>query len=334
MKVDVTVIGSGVTGLTVAHVLSRDLSVCVIEKEDRLGGLAWQLGCKATDVCLYCGVCHALNMKAAGRSPLAESFPVRLNENIVSVHRVNDRLLLATSRQEEIETRCVVLATGVRPYPAEKTSNLGYRKYPAVFTGFDIEQGLNEGILDIFASYRYVAFIQCVGSRSFKEKRGYCSRVCCRYALRIAENLKYRYPDLTIDFFYMDLQLLGGKKEKLEEIARSRVRLCRFIPFRTEEQGGKLALMFENETKVVRELYDAVILSVGMIPSTDTLELGRLFQINFRSDGFIRNYGQGKSSRNNVYVAGTAWGPNDIEGSIRDARRVAETVVREVKTGG
>ena len=56
---------------------------------------------------------------------------------------------------------------------------------------------------------RRIAFIQCVGSRDEHAGRGYCSQVCCRYALRLARLLRSRLPEAEITIYKMDIQTCG-----------------------------------------------------------------------------------------------------------------------------
>ncbi|MCX6090338.1 MAG: FAD-dependent oxidoreductase, partial [Candidatus Atribacteria bacterium] len=187
MRYDVAIIGAGVAGLSAARALCPTLDVVVLEEEKLPGGLAWQLGCKATDECLYCGVCHGINLKRDLSETSDFCFDYHPGVTILAVRKFGEEFILTREGGEEVETSSILVATGVRPFDARLTSNLGYGTLPGVFTGYDIEKSLNtEGIQRFSTSHR-IAFIQCVGSRNFLKKRGYCSQVCCRYALRIAE---------------------------------------------------------------------------------------------------------------------------------------------------
>ncbi len=334
---DIVVIGSGVSGLSVARGLyNQGLDVLVVERNDTVGGTAWSLGCKATHECLSCGICRVVEQK---RELESQGFPGTLKKNtgISTVEREGNGFFIKTEK-EEFRARCIVVATGIEPYPAEQAANLGFGTYPGVFSGIDLERELNEKGLEACAAFERVAFIQCVGSRSFKEKRGYCSQVCCCYALRLCENLKYRFPEMQIDMYYMDLQLLGEKKDTLKRIARERVELFRHLPFRIERVDGEdeispLLLRFEDPEKVTRSRYDAVVLSVGMIPSSGTRDIARKLQLTQDTNGFIKNLGGGKTSAPGIFVTGGAWGPTDVQGCLRDAAVTSETILVSLREG-
>lgn len=322
MTYDLVIIGGGVAGLTLAQTLQDRLKVLVIE-ESSLGGLSTDLGCKATDECLYCGVCQFINLQ---KELFFKKFDVLEGRKITFLDKSGREFQIKTEKGERITSHLLVVATGASPLEIKSLPLLGGGKFPRVYSGWDIERGLNEGIISSFRDFSSLAFIQCAGSRNFKEKRGYCSQVCCRYALRIAENLKFSYPQINIDFYYMDLQILGKKKGKLWEIA-DKVNLIRHLPYEVKEREGKLSLVFE-EQGVERKDYDAVILSVGMIPSSGTKEIGRWLGLNFDSTGFIKSYGEGHTSCKGVFVCGTACGPKDIETTREETQMVAEEIWR------
>jgi len=324
---DIAIIGAGVAGLTAARFLSPHVKVVVIESEKQLGGLAWQLGCKATDTCLYCGVCHSVNLKRDLGDLSFLPFEVITGHPLLAMAKNNENYLLTLKNGQPITARSILIATGIQPFDARHASQYGYGTFPRVYTGVEIEKNLNTIGVEAFASYQKIAFIQCVGSRNFKEKRGFCSRVCCRYALRIAEDLGYRFPHLHIDMYYMDLQMLGGKKEKLSDISQHRVKLIRHLPYRVESPQGKPVLWFEDDRQVTQAEYDAVILSVGMVPGPGTAAIVDILRVNVDDAGFIKDYGEGDTSRERIYVCGAASGPKDIETTIAEGKKIAGRIL-------
>ncbi|MCX7668294.1 MAG: FAD-dependent oxidoreductase [Atribacterota bacterium] len=324
MDFDVLILGGGVAGLKTAEYLQDDFHVVVLEENTAVGGLAFQLGCKATSECLYCGVCRALSVKR--KEP---GFPVFSGRRVREIQNKGETFFLTTDR-EVLEGKFLVIATGASPYDARGLPNLGWKKFSNVYTGFEIETNLNHGALQRFAHFEKIAFVQCAGSRNFKEKRGYCSQVCCRYALRLSENLLFLYPQLEVDFYYMDLQIVGNKTEKLWETTQ-KIRLVRKIPFEAKEKNGKVFLILEDNWSESSRGYDAVILSVGMVPSPGTRQIGEMLRLNFTPEGFIKDYGEGVTSQEKVFVCGTACGPKDIEASLYSAWQVSQRIRQEMR---
>jgi len=103
-------------------------------------------------------------------------------------HRQNETL-------QEIEVGAILFAAGAEAFdPVERYRELGYRRFPNVVTSLDFERILNasgpfqgkvvrpsDGNVP-----RRIGFVQCVGSRDKERGKGYCSSVCCMYAIKEA----------------------------------------------------------------------------------------------------------------------------------------------------
>ncbi len=82
------------------------------------------------------------------------------------------------------------------------------------YSGWDIERGLNEGIISSFRDFSSLAFIQCAGSRNFKEKRGLLFSSLLSLCFAYSGKSEIFLSSTNIDFYYMDLQILGKKKRE------------------------------------------------------------------------------------------------------------------------
>ncbi|BER92862.1 MAG: heterodisulfide reductase subunit [Candidatus Atribacteria bacterium] len=325
MECDFLIVGAGPAGLAVGKKLSAYGRVRLLEKNDTVGGLAATLGCKAHQQCLYCGICRNVDLsRQIGDLRSLVLYP----RDILKVTRFDAGFQVATNC-EEIRAKYVVIASGAEPFDARKVPSLGYGRLEGVLSGLDVERSMNDGrVFELFPPQGRVAFIQCVGSRNFKEKRGYCSQICCRYALRALDFLRYFLPGLEFTMFYMDLQIFGAKSDYLWEVARNKVSLIRSIPFRVEGENGSLEVFYENErAKVIKEKFDRVVLSIGLSPGSSTKNLARIFGLELDEWGFIRNFGGGRTSNPGVFVCGTAGGPKDVETTIFEACQVAENIL-------
>jgi len=227
------VIGGGIAGVSSALSLADNgYSVYVIEKNNDIGGHAVSFCCKATDQCNSCGVCLAKDkIRQAVLQPnihfLTHSEVVSLKEDESAFEvEVQKRPLQTEAGCKGYEKNCgagcfdqakelislrasaLVVATGFEAYDAGKKGHLSYGRFPEVITGLDLEQKLSGGG-NIFASAPEskprVAFIQCVGSRDPHIGQDYCSRVCCKYATRMAARLKSQH-EVDVTIFYIDLQ--------------------------------------------------------------------------------------------------------------------------------
>lgn len=315
-RVDVLVVGGGVAGLTVASALQGMCDVFVLEEGTSFGGVAADLACKATDQCLRCGVCRAIEVVRKASFSVEGAFCASPR----SVTWEGKGFRVATEKGEW-QARSVVLATGAVPFPVEELPQYLQGKKRRIFTGFELERTLKSTALEAFASFQSLAFIQCVGSRNAQKKRGYCSQVCCRYALRLAENLRFRFPGMAIDCYYMDLQILGDGQDILRAVATS-LTLHRSLPFALEEDEDGVTVVVEGDGKPRRRRYDAVVLSVGIVASSGTRRMAELFHLPQKEGGFIVPRPQ-----DGIFACGTATGPKDIQGAILEAEKVARELL-------
>ena len=241
------------------------------------------------------------------------------------------------ARQEiRLDVGAIVVATGFSPFDAKTKPELGYGRYPNVVTGLDMERGMgSEGSIALLSEEtpaRKVAFVQCVGSRDERIGNGYCSRVCCKYAIRMAKLLQYQQPELDTTMFYMDLQTAGKGFGEFYEACKDAIRFIRGMPVEVSEVSpGTLGVRYEDlsEGKVAEEDYDLVVLSVGMAPQKDTPDLARILDINLGEYGFFEARDPLETTRTHtegIFLAGACQGPKDIPRSIAHAAQAAVEV--------
>lgn len=229
----------------------------------------------------------------------------------------------------------VVLATGYAPFDPRHKPQFNFESHANMITGLDLERRLrDEGALvrpSDGQPVREVAFVQCVGSRDLSLKHNFCSRVCCGYALRLGLRLSHAQPDVRVTVFYMDIQNFGKDFEGCLRAADGRIRLIRSMPgdyFPAPD--GRIAVgFFDNEQRtVVRESFDLVVLSVGIMPRPENQALCEMLGLAVNEHGFAAGAPAGEAA--GVVVAGTAEGPMDIAESITHASRAAAQLARHL----
>ena len=234
--------------------------------------------------------------------------------------------------KQKLSVGAIIAATGFEVFNAREVGSLGYSRYPNVLTGLDLERIFqNQGALKLPSNGKEpqnIAFIQCVGSRN--ESHGYCSQVCCKYAMRFARLIQYQNPDAKVTIFYIDLQTAGKGFAEFYEECRESIRFIRGVPVEIlETSSGELEVRFENisEGKVARETFDLVTLSVGIAPKKDSWDIAKILGINLGDYGFFDTRKPLNSIETNVegiFLAGTCQGPKDIPDSIAHATAAAE----------
>jgi heterodisulfide reductase subunit A2 len=340
IKKTATIIGGGIAGLWSARELARlGIDSAILETALVLGGHAARLCCKATDKCQRCGACILEDtIQNIKQSPLITQF---VSTNVTELAFRDNMFQIAASRPSDpeplaIETSAVVVATGFKPFDAALKQRFGYGRIPGVITGMELESRIRDNAWN-GDQIRKVAFIQCVGSRDAKHGKNYCSRVCCGYAMRLAQLLNHRIADVEPAVFYMDLQTYDRDFERRVKEAQEHLRLMRSIPSEIrsgEDARPELIYQGTDETRI-SETFDLAVLSVGMSPGENNQELSSLFGIPCNRDGFLGPEGEGVlTGREGIFIAGSAQGPRSIAESISHAAKTAAEVVKHLRCVG
>ena len=240
----------------------------------------------------------------------------------------------------ELEVGSIILAPGFQPFDPSKLTHYGYGRHPNVMTAMEFERILSAsgptlGHLTRPSDGREpkkIAWIQCVGSR--EENRcdhGYCSSVCCMYAIKEAVIAKeHAGADLDCTIFFMDMRTHGKDFERFYDDARSKhgVRFIRSrIPaVETVEGRDELAITYVNEKMTpTTESFDLVVLSVGMETPPELMELAHRLDIDLTTGHFCdsSSFHPVSTSREGVFVCGAFAGPKDIPQSVVEASSAA-----------
>jgi len=343
----VLILGGGIAGLTAALALNRlGFSVELLEKTGDLGGAARNFCCKATDTCRQCGAClvnDALRALTAAALADAPSLRIRLESELTKINREAKEFLYSYRGPEgagEGRAEALLLATGFTPFRAEDKPQYGYGRLPNVLTGLDLEKQIKETGKAVRPSDRRtpqsIAFIQCVGSRDLALGHPFCSQVCCGYALRMANLIRHRTPEIAVTIFYMDIQNFGKDFSRFLEEARQRMRFIRAIP--GDIQGGendRLRLTYQQDDGLPSqtEIFDLVVLSIGLMPGDDLVGLSQKLNLPLNGDGFLTGSGTrlSLSPAEGIFFAGAVSGPKSIARSISQAQQASEELVRFLK---
>ena len=297
--------------------------------------------------CITCGLCAEVcpSEPKAILAPLAEAAPYSyvLDETCCLRSKGEDCNLCrercptnaidfkSKPKRQELSVNTIIVATGFEVFNGREIGSLGYGRYPNILTGLDLERIFNrEGSLKLSSNgkeLQKIAFIQCVGSRN--EEHCYCSQVCCKYAMRFAQLIKYQNPNAAVTIFYIDLQTAGKGFAEFYEECKESIRFIRGVPVEIlEAHPSGLEVKFENisEGKVNRETFDLVVLSVGMVPRKNSWDLARILGINLGDEGFFGSKPLDSTETNveGIFLAGACQGPKDIPSSIAHGMSAAK----------
>ena len=240
------------------------------------------------------------------------------------------------AKVHEIEVGSVILAPGFKPFNP-KLYDYGYGTHPNVVTSTEFERILSasgpfEGHLERPSDKqapKKIAWLQCVGSRDVQHgAHPYCSGVCCMYAIKEAVIAKeHAHGDLDTAIFFMDMRTYGKEFERYYNRAQkeSGVRFLRSRIHSVEPAGPgahELEISYVDENGVMQdELFDMVVLSVGLEVPPDVRELASRLGVNLDADGFATTscFTPVATSRPGVFVCGAFGGPKDIPYSVMEA---------------
>ncbi|MFC1533806.1 4Fe-4S binding protein, partial [Thermodesulfobacteriota bacterium] len=238
-----------------------------------------------------------------------------------------------------IKVGSIILTAGLDTFDPSRFDTYQYTGFPNVITSVEFERllsasGPTEGHIlrpSDKSEPKNIAWLQCVGSRDVNQcDNAYCSSVCCMYAIKEALIAKEHITgDFESSIFFMDMRTHGKDFEKYYERAKSEG--VRFIRSRIHtihevDEKGSLKLSYTTEAGEIRsELFDMVVLSVGMEPAASAVELAKKLDIQLNEFNFVKteDISPVATSRKGIYVAGVFQGCKDIPQAVMEAGAAA-----------
>ncbi|MDY6933699.1 MAG: FAD-dependent oxidoreductase [Spirochaetota bacterium] len=241
-------------------------------------------------------------------------------------------------RIRNIDVGSIILIPGFDPFDASIKGRYGYGRFENVVTSLQFERILSasgpfEGEVmrpSDNSHPRKVAWIQCVGSRDTTCDNDYCSSVCCMYATKEAIIAREHDNRIEPTIFYMDIRAFGKEFDSYYERARDEhgVRFIRSMVSDLEEDpdNDNIIIKYINETgSSIREEFDLVVLSIGMVPSQGAINLSKKLEIDIDRYGFCETstFEPLNTSRDGIYVSGVFQSPKDIPETVAQSSGAA-----------
>jgi len=242
--------------------------------------------------------------------------------------------------EQELEAGAIILATGCEAYDPAKHDVYGYTRSPNIVTSLEFER-----ILSASGPYqghmvrpsdekepKKIAWLQCIGSRDVHiGARGYCSSVCCTYAIKEAIVAKeHSKGSLDTAIFYMDIRTFGKDFEKYYNRGKdeSGIRFIRskITNIDSVNDTGNLLIRYVNEAgQRVEEEFDMVVLSVGIGVPKEVVRLAEKLGVEMDHYSFALTNGfkPVESSKSGIFVCGAFESPMDIPSSVMQASAAA-----------
>jgi len=311
--------GCGVCGqkcpVEAIDIFNEDLSICkaTYVKYPQAVPLVFAIN---KEYCIGCGVCEGV-----------------CKANAVEYDLEDEEL--------ELGIGAIILSPGFEEFDPSNIKRYGYGIYDNVVTSIQFER-----ILSASGPYsgkilrpsdgdvpEKIAFLQCIGSRDLQEGQPYCSSVCCMYTAKEAVIAKEHMHQVNPTIFTMDIRAYGKDFDKYIERAkdeygvryiRSRIASIEENPFTHD-----LKIRYEDEAgKIKEEIFNMVVLAVGLNPPDDAEYLSKKFNIDLNEFKFAQTnlFNPVETSKPGVYVCGAFSSPKDIPETVTQASAAAGCV--------
>jgi heterodisulfide reductase subunit A len=243
-----------------------------------------------------------------------------------------------TGKEFELNVGAIVLSPGLNRYDPAVRPELGYGRWPNVVSSIQFERILSasgpyQGTVMRPGDKKHpkkVAWIQCVGSRDSHNANPWCSSVCCMYATKQAMTAKDHDTDIEPTIFYMDIRAFGKDFDKYVDRAKEeygvRYQRAMISAVREEAGTGNLIMRYAGpDGKLIDEIFDMVVLSIGFEPHAEAVEFAKTFGIELNEHRFPKTppLMPVATSRPGVYVSGIFQGPKDIPETVMQGSAVA-----------
>jgi heterodisulfide reductase subunit A len=250
----------------------------------------------------------------------------------------------------EFDVGTIIVATGMEVYDPTILDEYGYTRYENVLTSMELERLINAGgptsgkVIRLTDGKvpKSVAFIQCVGSRSQRRGRPYCSNVCCMNTVKSTIMLKEHYPDMEVKVFYIDIRAFGKGFEDLFRRSKGMgVRYIRGLPGDIKQDPASRDLILTVENTATNELEshrtEMVVLAVGLEPPSDMKVIQEMLALQTTADGFYLEAHPKMqpvdAATRGIFFAGCAEGPKDIKDSVTQASAATARAMRLMNPG-
>ncbi len=229
-----------------------------------------------------------------------------------------------------IKADSIVLATGWKPYDANKMDNLGFGTSPDIISNVMMERlasgnGPTGGKLlrpSDSREVKSVAFVQCAGSRD-ENHLAFCSAVCCLASLKQATYVREQYPDSKAYMFYIDIRTPGTSYERfLNKVKEDEnISLIKGKVAKVSQDPATKDIIVEAEDILaggkVRVNVDLCVLATGMVPTIGEMKLPADIKIN--ENGFVVP----AKDQQGIFAVGCSKNPVDVAKSVQEATGAA-----------
>ena len=240
-----------------------------------------------------------------------------------------------TAKELQFNVGAVIYASGCQTYDPAEHDVYGYNRSKNIVTSLEFER-----ILSSSGPYgghmvrpsdnkepKKIAWLQCVGSRDVHiGAKGYCSSVCCTYAVKEAMlAVDHATDGLDAAIFYMDIRTHGKDFERYRNQAQDdfgvrfvKSKITNIVP---TDDGNQLIRYIDASGNLAEEAFDMVVLSVGLEVGKPAIQMADTLDIQRDAYNFVSttSFDPVATSTPGVYVCGAIEAPKDIPSSVIEA---------------
>ena len=341
------VIGGGISGITASlEIAGSGKQVYLVEKTEALGGYAAKID--LTSPYLYSAAQMIRpKIEQVFKHPNIKVF---LNTEIENVTGYIGNFETEIQSKEGLTVKLkfgnIIVAVGLNTFNPSGIKNYKYGVLPDVMTSLEFEQMLKSGRIEKKDGKvpGNVVIIHCVGSRN-PDYHEYCSRLCCKNALKYSNQIRSAIPDANIFEIYADMRAIGKGCEELYSITSTKnVMFLMFdqkngLPeIRAAMPGDDCSMVVELFEKLSREQIevpaDMVILMVAKEAHESSRKLAHSVGISMCGNQFFiekhPKLDPVATTTDGVYVVGSCQAPKDIPDSVAQARAAAARILATI----
>ena len=274
----VLVIGGGISGLTAAQEVAKTgYDAVLVEKEAELGGFMNKMYKVVPRRYPFAKLEDPSIGAVIGEVTSDPNIKVYTSSQVDKVEGQPGKFKVTiASPQGAVETMAgaIIMASGWKPYDANRLDNYGFGQFPNVITNVMMEEMAKNGPItrpSDGAPAKSVAFIQCAGQRD-EEHLPYCSSVCCLGSLKQATYVREKDANAKAYIFYKDMRT-PGQYELFYKSAQDDEGIFLTkgnVTSVGEGDGNSLVVEVEDTLlgEPVKVSVDLLVLATGMVPTT------------------------------------------------------------------
>lgn len=348
----IAVIGAGIVGLKAAASISdKNINVILIEKENRVGGHAAELG----DLFMSDEKGYDLVNRVYNDIVQRENVTILTGSEVISSKgSIGDFTLKIRKRPQnagdpvetmEIKVGSMVVATGFESYiPKEGEFDYVVNENVIALPEFKllVDKSTGDRLIYKGKTIKNIVYIYCVGSRQNEGGDTYCSRFCCTSVIHTSIEAKKKFKNIYNIHLNRGIRTYGKQELLYAESLKMGDIYLQFDQTTPPEitSNGKNSIVtvtdILSEGKKMSVEADLIVLVTGMVPRSDQ-SVGTMLKIPKGRDKFYNEVHiklrPVETVIDGITIAGACQGPKNISESVNSALSAATKSFSYVSKG-